>query len=409
MSQTIPASRAGQRRWSIRAKVRLALLSILCLIVPLVMLSIYYLVDLHELSGGIRDRAQLVMELQLLRDGVRRLEIPEDPVTTTEKTEAHFRVALNLLDERAAELSRRAPDFVTPEAGIIGTLGGLRKATDAWFREVRRVRNVAPNRKALEALVAQDPSATDVDFKVLSRAVADGHTALDLQVQGAGNRVAEDLMLQRKEVGGVVDHADRNLISLLLLIVILIGLLFIVLPERLMQPIRHITHVIRQAESGKLDVRIEGRGDDEVGLLAHTYNQAMARLREFDDRKRDRIVEDAAKLDAILAHFPYPAAILTRGLVTDQANRPFREAFGLGSRDDGSPLPDVLSVGREELRALLQSSVKQREGMSSRQVELTTAAGAPVAGWMTVDPCRDRRGVVTHLIVTLRASSTTAV
>lgn len=65
-----------------------------------------------------------------------------------------------------------------------------------------------------------------------------------------------------------------------------------VLGLRLARPIRELADVANRIRSGDLDARAEARGDDEIGLLARTFNLMAAKLIETNRELAQRVDPD---------------------------------------------------------------------------------------------------------------------
>ena len=389
------------RRFGIPGKVRLALVGVLLLILPQVALTLYYLIELSKSSAILASRSQSVAVVAELRAGFRSLQVP-DALTSTEETERGYLRGVDALSTRARALDADDVDIGAQYQAIADHLHGVRRAAARWFSAVRRARDVASGAQALKSILSGSPSQTGIDLGPLRDNIAEASAALELRFDAAVSHYADDLTIEQDYVKRLLDHADRNLIALTMLTCIYLAGLFLVLPGRLLRPLSRITQVIRQAEDGKLDLVVNDPSSDAVGLLARTLNRTFERIRAFDERKKDRIVEDGAKLEALLGHLGYPAAILTTGHVVDTANRAFRDVFGLTDADAETPLPAIMSEGGAALRQLLDRASHHREALSDVAVQVVGRDGPARPFAATIDVCRDRRGRVSHVLLLLR-------
>jgi PAS domain-containing protein len=142
--------------------------------------------------------------------------------------------------------------------------------------------------------------------------------------------------------------------------------------------------------------------DDEIGSITRSFQQTMEKLRFFDEQKRDRIVQDAAKLSLILDELSEPAAIVTTQYWVDAANQPFRALFGLTSDESEIPLPALLEEGSSVLEQRLLHAVQSRTTVTGSGLQLTDVDGNEQTYEAYVRPCIDTEGRLTHLLLILR-------
>ena len=82
---------------------------------------------------------------------------------------------------------------------------------------------------------------------------------------------------------------QRNIITVLLLVVVLLAVLVGILPGRLVMSVKRMANALNRAEQGSLDVHVDVETRDELGQLGRQLNRVFTRLREFDERKAGRI------------------------------------------------------------------------------------------------------------------------
>ena len=398
-------SNGASGRWSIRAQLRVALVGVLLLILPQVSLTIYYLVEMTHTAEIAATRMRLAIDAQHLSRGLRQLELPSAVDATSTARQSTLQRVDSLLGF-AAEAGDRAGEFAEADAArITDALRGHRDAIEAWFEAMINARSTAATADAFRELLGGDPAQTGFDFEPLEMQLSDTRAHIDDAIDTTMIGVFDQLRYEQDQAQLVLDHADRNLISLTMLTMIFVLVLLVALPKRLVRPLGRLVHVVRQARAGRLDAEVDTTGDDEVSHLASAFVDTMTRVREFDERKRERILEDAVKLEVLLRSMEAPTAILTRRFVVELCNRAFRELFALGSDEAELALPGLLHEGGDSLRQMLTHVLEQRDELRGQRLTLCAADGVAHAFTAGIQPCRDGRGRVTHLIVTLASAA----
>lgn len=78
--------------------------------------------------------------------------------------------------------------------------------------------------------------------------------------------------------------------------------IIVVLSSMVTRPLRQLGGLMKQVQSGKMDVVFEIRSRDEVGLLGRTFNQMLLKLRDHLDREIElERSKEQAKLEALQA------------------------------------------------------------------------------------------------------------
>jgi len=398
---------ADNSGWSISTKVRVALVAVLLLIAPQVALTVYYLVELESTADAVSARTRFVVDMGGLRETVLSIDVPQ-PLDSNAPSEDRFLDAVTGAMAATQEASDNNPSFKSEIQRISDGLAGLDQATREYVKAIRQAREIAPTRRALAELLSGDPAETGVDLAPLLEGIAITRADLRERFDAATIRAYDQLRSDEVYAKRVVDHADRNLATLTMLTVVFVVMLLVALPGRLVLPIRRLTQVVRQAEKGKLETDVEF-GDAEVGALADAFSSLMRQVREFDQRKRNRIIEDAAKLDLLLEQLDGPAALLLApSLLVERSNRAFRELLGVQVTDTDVPLPDLMAEGGDAMRMVLTRGASLRGRQEPVALEILTGdAKRPMLA--DVQLCRDQRGRPTHLLLVLRKAPKTLV
>ena len=394
--------RAEAHRGSIRTTVRLALAGILVLIVPQVVLTLRYLAELERDAARVASGGEVLERLERFGVTLDALQLPDTLEMTADRGAAMEQTLLDLA-ATAESLARSHPALLDDGSALVLALDDVRLRAREYLASVLQLQppTAAPSAPGdpVSALTPPPPAdAASVLAPLRERAV----TALDRAVsirRDASVRMIRALREARRPADNLCRRAGRNLGSLLMLTVIVMVTLFFWLPRRLARPLLAMTRTMRLAEEGRLDVALAYEGDDEIGLLASTVNRALRNARDFDERKRRRIVGDAAKIELLLERLEVPAAIIDASLAVEWSNGAFRELVGLVADDYNLALPDIFGTGRIELRRFLDSGFRGA-GAASRRLTLTRD-GQTLALRLEAERCRDGDGAVSHLLLLL--------
>jgi len=372
------------KRTSIQVRVRTALIGVLLLTAPQVGLTLYYLADLSEAAHSVHQRVNLVMaltEAELQADLLKKQSEQRLTPKKDEESQESVSVWVNEIEALAME---------HPEAQLSTLVQAAESMKEQWKQRNAAIRAPDPM-PAIDAIlsgvVLQEPNIEPLNW-----------TPVQVAFRDAFVNARDQLKSHDTVVGRIFGKASRNLVSLTILAFIFVAALIVMLPARLVRPLRHITEVVRQAAEGKYGVNVQIDSHDEVGKLAQAFQRTMERVRDFDERKKDRIVEDGAKIDALIRHMPMAAAILNRRYVVEVANTAFDALFERNEQDVDQSWPDGFLEGAENVRNLLDSVVQHRERLEKQVVVVQGPSGEKRLE-MTIDYCRDRTGKVGFVLV----------
>jgi len=381
------------RRTSIQARVRTALVGVLLLTAPQVALTLYYLADLSEAAHSVHQRVHLVMVLTKAELRADELAKQSEGILPPELEKG----VLESMEAWEADIQTLATDH--PEAMLSELVDAAEDVKTQWLKRTERLKSTA---------APGSPPADGTAPPVVVAAPVLDWSGVKQAFQGAFVQARDQMKTNDTVVEKIFGKASRNLVSLTILAFIFVAALIVMLPARLVRPLRHITEVIRQAAEGKYGVTVQIDTQDEVGQLAQAFQKTMVRVRDFDERKKDRIVEDGAKIDALIRHMPMAAAILNRGYVIEVANDNFNHLFELTDQDVDQPWPDGFAEGSERIRQVLDSVVNHREALVKQVVTVHGGQG-PLSLEMSVDYCRDRAGKVGFVLVLIHNRESTQV
>lgn len=92
--------------------------------------------------------------------------------------------------------------------------------------------------------------------------------------------------------------------GILLLSIVLFGgalLTAVILARSISRPIRNLTAIADEVSKGRLDIKADVLSQDEVGILARTFNQMTTQLRHINNTLEERVAERTAELTEVNA------------------------------------------------------------------------------------------------------------
>ncbi|MDX1933672.1 MAG: ATP-binding protein [Capsulimonadales bacterium] len=133
----------------------------------------------------------------------------------------------------------------------------------------------------------------------------------------------------------------------------------------LMTPLISLTRQAEEIGSGHFNQRIEARRDDEIGLLATTFNGMAERLQEARRREEERLHRAERLSDAALTDLYDPVIVTDQEGRVVRLNRAAEGLFGPGVRASGQFVQSVVQENRlaEAIRrAAREAQVSAEEG-----------------------------------------------
>ena len=368
-----------------RLRLTLALAGVLALVVPQVVVTVTAMVRLYDGGTEVARLSALGGRVEALASSAEELfaiPVPAAPGTVHAAADALLhRLAVDLAGNPAPDTARELAAAVTrwrdaapqrrrstvtgPAAPAFAALAQEHRealaaiaswherspdATDAaataahvrWLEE-RLAR--PPGRLVFASLVhtaansAADAALAALASHRVSQAARDARSHFDaLRAALHSALAAEAAALEAR-----VDAANRYLVTLVLLTLIYVAALILLLPGRLVGPLRHLRAVMDRAATGHPQVEARALGADEIGQLGRSLNGLLQRERDFDALKRDRIAQDRGHLRHLLDLVGEPFAILDTHHRVEHANRAFRALLRLPEDDEGRVLTDLLS------------------------------------------------------------------
>jgi NtrC-family two-component system sensor histidine kinase KinB len=127
----------------------------------------------------------------------------------------------------------------------------------------------------------------------------------------------------------------------------------------LMTPLISVTRQAKEIGDGHLNQRIEVRRDDEIGLLAQTFNEMAERLREARRLEQERLQRAERMSDAALEDLYDPVVVTDAAGLVVHLNRAAEGLFGPAIRARGKAVREV--VHEDRLSAAIERAVGEEE------------------------------------------------
>ncbi len=317
------SNRTPRGGMSIRTRMVLSMLAAAALIVPVVILSLLYIRRMNDAVNRVvtedielmRIGDRISLDFARARRGEKNFLLYRD---STYLTQVHEALAdVHDLSDRGRKLE---PKLTREFNAIVALTDIYRDLADSLIRmpvpETRGsfvIPSLSRLRRTHEELLRAAASVTDSlqrDSILAEAARLGGNISLPLVGSRTLNDSIESLQLAiAVRTDSIVAHArtkveqnrrharmlaawgQRNIITVLLVVLVVLVWLLVVLPRRAVLPIKRITNSLLRTEEGELNVRVKLDSRDELGQLARRLNRSFARLREFDNRKADRILQ----------------------------------------------------------------------------------------------------------------------
>lgn len=428
-------SRPKVRPWSgvtsIRNRVSLSMFYAAALIVPVVIISLLYLRRMNNAVSLIVDRD---IEIMHIAD---RLSLRFAEARRHEKNYILYGDAAYLGEAMAAlrYVSRLGSEATRLDPGLIAHTSAIRTQVRSYqvlAESLVRLPRPEPGRTYLtpslsqlreqhERLLRLAAAATDSaerdslviqaarlasdlalpypGYRELNDAIRAIEAAINAQTDSitllARRRIAE----HRHRTRQLAAWGQRNIVTILLVVLVILTWLIIVLPRRVVLPIKRIANALDRVEDGDLDVRIKPRSKDELGRLAAQLNRAFGLLREQDERKVNRILQLERRFK-LLGNDVMEGVLVVDGVPNVvYANPAIEELLGCRSGEaPGRRLKDFPS-----LDFLLEPVERVLAGSTSQQTTdfLSELPGSVVC----IEALRDRAGAVTGALIVISRPS----
>jgi PAS domain-containing protein len=382
---------------SIRSRIALAMLISSVLVIPVVLLALYYVGQMNALATLLAET-----DAELLRVGNtifhHFFEVRNAERNFLLSGDTIYLITARITIDQITILSERGrrldPELKSQFDSLITNLNGYRQLIDSLqeFRFLRPLNQpdyqleqlLADREKLLRALQAPtDQHTTDsllnrvsrLDQEIELHQLLGGTRTLfsqrltataraivllaDKITARANQRIAE----HKNRITRLYIWSQRNIITAILILTGLLIYIIYQLPHSIVLPIKRISNALNRVEQGDFNVRIAISTPDELGDLARQLNRVFMRLREFDDRKTNQIFELERRFRLLASSINEGVLVIDRTLKIIYANPAVEPLLGVRAADT----PGRLVNDIPNLRAFLPYLQQLLSGATSHQ------------------------------------------
>ncbi len=207
----------------------------------------------------------------------------------------------------------------------------------------------------------------------------------------------ERMEIHREEITGINLKTQRNIISIVILTIFVVAFMIAKVPDIIIRPIHRITNIIMQAESGDLSVYAENVSKDEIGELATFLNRMLKSLRTFDALKTRQIFIARAKLKVAVSNSEEGVLIINSDRTIDVVSKGAMAILGIDLRSVGRGMGEVFGDGG--FGKFLNEAIGAKEEIVDRPVVLEKSDGGNK--WLEVSayPVKDSKENLMGIVV----------
>jgi nitrogen fixation/metabolism regulation signal transduction histidine kinase len=353
----------------IQTRIMLAMLLSSALVAPIVVLSLFYIGQINQLLGRIVNT-----DIELIR-------LADDITVTfldTRRSEKNFllyrdttylsaaRAGADRVDTLCSKGRALDPEIAAQFDSVsrdvaryrrqLDTLAGLLEpgSNVAYPQALLRLR--AEHQRLLDlaetttdslrrdsALAAAERLSAERELpvtgligRVLNDQLRSTETRMTFHAAAIGSYAAARTGESRARAQQLSVWGQRNIATVLLLVVVVLIWVVISLPRGLVLPLKRIANALGRAERGDLSAHVKVHGRDELDQLARQLNRVFTRIRENDDRKTGyiQLLEHRFRLlaadiaEGVLVFDRTPNLVYANTAVESLLGRPASEARG---------------------------------------------------------------------------------
>ncbi len=136
--------------------------------------------------------------------------------------------------------------------------------------------------------------------------------------------------------------AERNAMVIFIITALLLIYLFFYLPNRIFQPYRRLIRTLKAIAQGEINFSFpETKAGDELQELSHSFQDTIAKLKQFNDLKTEKIGEGVRKLRLILESINQAVIILEPDLTISYVNKTAIELYSLNGDLINKPIKEI--------------------------------------------------------------------
>jgi len=405
----------------------LGMLIAAALIIPVVLLSLFYIRSMNFAVSRIVDQDielmhiadEVDLELARARRDEKNFQLYRDSVYLRKSHAALDHIGQLCADGREldASLGRHFDAIVSltgiyraladslvslplPEAParvVFPSLSRLREHHRGLLEAAGAASNAAERDSLLlaAAQLAGEISWPGLGGRTINDSIASLQSAVSARTDSVGDQARTRVFDNRKRARTLAAWGQRNIATVLLIVLVVLVWLVVTLPNRAVLPVKRIVNALRRVEEGDLDVRIKVRSRDELGELARQLNRSFARLSEFDERKVNRILHLERRFRLLINDISEGVLVVDRVPNIVLANAPMEGLLGcttkeaVGRRFDGFVR---LTFLKEPLERVLAGSTSQQTCDVVPELPGSTVC---------IEALRDRSGNVTGALLVI--------
>lgn len=138
----------------------------------------------------------------------------------------------------------------------------------------------------------------------------------------------ENMQSNKETALRIEARAKRNIIFVLILTAIVCFFMIVKLPGYIVRPITTLNSMLRKAGNGDMHAQAPVASNDEIGELASSYNQVLERIRTYDELKTKKIASQKRSIERLIDYLNLPVCILSKNMVVQYYNGRFAGLFG---------------------------------------------------------------------------------
>lgn len=137
----------------------------------------------------------------------------------------------------------------------------------------------------------------------------------------------DDIFYRTESITLAINHISKVLLVITLL-AFLIGLLISgALINKVLKPLSVIINSINQASNGKIDVKLDVTGDDEVADLGREFNKLVTSIESYRNSTVGHVIQTQLFMQGAIDSYPDPIWIMDKNLKTLHINHSAAEFF----------------------------------------------------------------------------------
>ncbi len=291
---------------TLKTKIILSFIVILTLTSPTVLLSVVYLNQGLDIVKGITQEEQIIqaeMKIQQLADRI-SIEIFAAQVALI----SHLSLNTSASEKRVRDSLNKIQQYVSQGKELSPSRAGEFERIQQIVSEYIAIFSAGNQKNQLSKASSNTPAAA---FPIEEQAVFERTLEhLGDEIKETADKISDFSRQQIEQHSQKIDQysqeshrkseqSRRNVITTMILS-LLVGAGFVFgLTQRLIRPLKRITHLINQVKAGDPHLSMPLMGKDEIGQLAHAITQFINAFNTYDTLKTQKIREQGHLLQTV--------------------------------------------------------------------------------------------------------------